>query len=54
MSRRYFVACEDYLDLEAFQGLVQRHLGDDTKLCLKLEERGMEDSFISKNSLSEV
>ena len=49
MSRRYFVACEDYLDLEAFQGLVQRHLGDETKLCLKLQEQGYGGQFYIEN-----
>ena len=49
MSRRYFVACEDYLDLEAFQSLVQRHLGEDTKLCLKLQEQGDGGQFYIEN-----
>ncbi len=49
MSRRYFVACEDYLDLEAFQTLVQRHLGDDTKLYLKLQEQGYSGQFYIEN-----
>lgn len=49
MSRQYFVACEDYLDLEAFQTLVQRHLGDDTKLCLKLQEQGYGGQFYIEN-----
>ena len=49
MSRQYFIACEDYLDLEAFQTLVQRHLGDDTKLCLKLQEQGYSGQFYIEN-----
>ena len=35
MSRCFFVKCEDYLDLAAFQQLVQRHLGQDMTICLK-------------------
>lgn len=38
MSRCYYIKCEDYLDLEAFQVLVQRHLGEETRICLKLQE----------------
>ncbi len=38
MGRRYRIACEDYLDLEAFQELVQRHLGDQLRLRLRLRE----------------
>lgn len=49
MSRQYFIACEDYLDLEAFQTLVQRHLGDDTKLYLKLQEQGYSGQFYIEN-----
>ena len=49
MSRQYFIACEDYLDLEAFQALVQRHLGEDTKLCLKLQEQGYSGQFYIEN-----
>ena len=49
MSRQYFIACEDYLDLEAFQALVQRHLGEDTKLCLKLQKQGYSGQFYIEN-----
>lgn len=38
MGRCYRIACEDYLDLRAFQSLVQKHLGDGEKLCLRLRE----------------
>lgn len=49
MGRCYRIACEDYLDLEAFQALVQRHLGDTTKLCLKLQEQGYGGQFYIEN-----
>lgn len=35
---RYRIVCEDYLDLEAFQDLVQKHLGEQVRLRLKLRE----------------
>lgn len=38
MGRCYRIACEDYLDLEAFQELVQKHLGGQARLCLRLRE----------------
>ncbi len=38
MGRCYRISCEDYLDLEAFQDLVQKHLGGQVRLCLKLRE----------------
>ena len=38
MGRCYRIACEDYLDLEAFQELVQKHLGGQARLCLSLRE----------------
>lgn len=34
----YFLKCEDYLDLESFHALVQKHLGEEMKVCLKLRE----------------
>lgn len=45
MSHCYYIKCEDYLDLEAFQGLVQRHLGEETRICLKLQEEAYGGQF---------
>ena len=45
MSRYFYIDCEDYLDLEAFHLLVQKHLGYGTKLRLKLRDEGYGGQF---------
>lgn len=48
MSNSFYVRCQDYLDLEAIQQLVQRHFGQEMELCLNRGDRDYGGLFYIK------
>lgn len=48
MSNSFYVRCQDYLDLEAIQQLVQRHFGQEMELCLNKGDRDYGGLFYIK------
>lgn len=48
MSRYFYIDCQDYLDLESFQQLVQRHFGQEMELCLNKGDKDYGGLFYIK------